>query len=79
MTIFNNKKDIAAYVKASPEVLESKRAYEEDDPGGFDEVEEKLVSLISGSKGSPDFGEDWEEWLSNNFDELLQDAIGIVM
>jgi hypothetical protein len=79
MTIFNNKKDIAAYLKSSPVVLESKRAYEEDDPGSFDEVEEELVSLISGSKGSPDFGEDWEEWLSNNLDELLTDAIEIVM
>jgi hypothetical protein len=76
--IIRNKKDIAAYIASCPVVLESKRAYEEDDPGSFAEVEAELVKLIA-SESVPDFGEDWEEWLSDNIEELLQEAISIVM
>lgn len=79
MLIIKTKKDIAAYIATSPVVLECKQAYEEDDPGSFKEVEDELVRLIASGEGSPDFGEDWEAWLSANIEELLQDAISIVM
>lgn len=79
MTIIATKKDIRAYIKQSPVVVESKAAYEEDDPESFGEVEDELVSLIAGSKDSPEFGTDWGTWLQDNIEELLRDALEIVM
>ena len=79
MTIIKTKKDILAYIKVSPIVIEAKTAYEEDGSDDFDDIEEELVGLIAGAKGSPDFGDDWESWLKDNIDEMLRDAISIVM
>jgi len=77
--IIKTKKDIAAYIEKCPAVIEAKVAYEGDEPGGFEEVVKELTSLIAGSKEAPEFGEDWGPWLEENVDELLQDAISIVM
>ena len=77
--IVNYKKDVVALIKTLPEVVESKAAYEEDEPGGFDEVEKVLLGLVLGADGGPEFGTDWDKWLKENIDELLQDAISIVM
>lgn len=79
VVIVRTKRDIAAYVKAVPVVVEAKAAYEEDAPGSFDEVETELVKLIAVADGSPDFGEDWGRWLEANVEELLQEAVSIVM
>lgn len=73
--VIRTKKDLATYVSTSPVVLETKKAYED----GFDEVEEELVKQLAVGEGSPDFGDDWEEWLADNIDELLGEAISIVM
>lgn len=79
MEIIKTKKDIAAYIKKSPIVVETKKAYEADDAGDFKEVEEELVCLIAGSRSAPEFGDDWEAWLRDNINELLEDAVSIVM
>ena len=78
--IFKTKKDIAAWLTTSPEVVECKDSYEEvGDAGTFDEVAKTLVGLIAAGESSPDFGEDWEQWLEDNIEELLQEAVSIVM
>lgn len=77
--VIKTKKELAAYIATFPEVVESKQAYEEDDPGSFDEVMVELVKQIAVGEGSPDFGEDWDPWISLNIDELLGEAIDIVM
>lgn len=79
MLIIKNKKDIAAYLETSPVVIETKRDYEQEDPGSFAEIEKELAKLIATGDGSPDFGEDWEKWLADNVEELLSEAIDIVM
>ena len=79
LTIIKTKQDIAAYIKKSPVVIAAKAAHEEDEPGGFEEVEEELVSMIAGAQGAPEFGDDWGPWLTENIEELLTDAISIVM
>lgn len=77
--IIKTKKDIAAWVSKHPKVREAKRAAEEDDgAGSFDEVEEELVKLLAVGDGSPDFGEDWQSWLTDNIDEQLNEAIEII-
>ena len=79
-TIFKTKKDIAEFLKQSPMVAEAKRDFEEgEEPGAFDLVEDELVSLIAGAKEAPDFGEDWTTWLEDNLDELIDEAISILM
>ncbi len=76
---FKNKKEIATWVSKNSLVAESRKAAEESDgPGAFEEVEEELVKLIAAGDNSPDFGEDWSEWLNENIDELLREAIAIV-
>lgn len=77
--MISKKSDIRAYINQSPYFLESKSIFEEDEPGTFAEVEEELISLIAGSRGSPEFGEDWSHWLDENFKGLLQEAISIVV
>lgn len=82
MLIIRTKKDIADYVAKSPVVTACKQDYEADVPGSFAEVEKELVNLIASGvsfKNSPDFGEDWEPWLSEHVEELLQEAVDIVM
>jgi hypothetical protein len=79
MIIFNNKKDIASYIVTVPAVIECKQAYEGEDLEEFDEIVRELVRLIASGDGSPDFGEDWEQWLAINLEGLLQDAVTIVM
>ena len=79
MLIMKTKKDIATYISTSPPVLESKKAYEEDESEGFEEVTTELAKLLICGEGSPDFGEDWEEWLEDNIEEMLGEAISIVM
>ena len=79
MVIFNTKKDIAAYVTVAPVVLEAKRSWGEGDPTTFNEATKELARLIAVGEGSPDFGEDWEEWLAKNIEELFEEAISIVM
>jgi hypothetical protein len=79
--IFNNKKDIISYVKTAPAVVETKRAYEGDTPGqsDFGEIEEELVGLIIAATDRPMYGKDWDAWLAVNVDELLREAVSIVM
>jgi hypothetical protein len=75
--IVKTRKDIRHYVENSPEVLESKSAY--DDDVEWKEIEDELVKVIMTTDGCPEFGEDWAEWLDDNIDEMLQEAISIVM
>jgi len=75
--IIKTKKDISDYIKNSPVVVETKTAY--GDPEGFEEIEKELVSLIAGAITAPEYGNDWGPWLKDNIDELLQEAISIVM
>jgi hypothetical protein len=77
--IFNSMKDIATYVNACPEVIECKKAYEEDQPGAFDEIEDALVLEIVDFEGRPEYGTDWTEWLDDNIGEMLDEAVSIVM
>jgi hypothetical protein len=77
--IINTKKDIAAYVKTSAVVLETKLAYEGDEPGGFAEIAKELVIVIHNSVGRPKYGTDWSDWLRDNIGEMLDEAISIVM
>jgi len=75
-TIFKTKRDIAEFLKQSSVVAVERDNWEGHE--SFKEVEEELVSLIAGAKDSPDFGEDWGEWLEENIDELLGEAVSIV-
>ena len=75
--IVNKRSDIVAYVKENEQVRETKAAYEDDEE--FREVEKELVSLIQGADGHPEYGEDWTEWLEDNMDGLLSEAVSIVM
>lgn len=74
MLIIKTKKDLAEYVRGCEEVDATRADYGD----GFDEVEEELVKLLAVGDGSPDFGEDWEEWLAVNVEILLEEALSIV-
>lgn len=77
--IINSSKDICAHIKTMPAFIETKIAYEEGAPGSFDEVEEVLLEVIVDFEGRPEYGTDWDAWLQNNIDEMLQEAVSIVM
>lgn len=79
MLIIKTKKDLTAYVDASPLLLECKRAYKDDELEEYEEIKKELVGLLAVGEGSPDFGDDWEEWLEAHLDEMLREAIDIVM
>lgn len=79
MLIIKTKKDLTAYVAAHPLVLETKKAYEGKESEEFDGIKEELVKLLAVGDDSPDFGEDWEAWLTDNIEWLLGEAIDIVM
>jgi hypothetical protein len=74
-----NRKDLAAFVAAAPDVVVSRTAYEEDAPGAFKEIEDTLVGLIAREKDRPAYGANWKSWLHENLDWFLQEAISIVM
>lgn len=74
--IIKTKKEIASYVSTCPVVRQCKQAYNDDE--GFREIEAELVRLIVVGNGSPDFGEDWETYLTDNIGELLDEAISII-
>lgn len=77
--IIRNRDDIVAYIKCHPQVIESKKSYENDRE--FREIEMEMVKLIRGNvlTAHPKYGTDWSEWLSDNIDELLDEAVSIVM
>jgi hypothetical protein len=79
--IVRTKKDIAAYLETNTKVVECKKAYEEDEPGGFKEVFDELVKVVTRQdlKKHPTWGTDWTEWFNDNMDELLNEAVSIVM
>jgi len=77
--IVKNKKDVAEYIASSPVVAETKVAYEEGDRGDFTEISEELVRVICRTSGRPKYGTDWGTWLDDNIDEMLQEAVSIVM
>ena len=73
--IVRTKGDIQVYVKAHPAVVETGTAYGE----GFDEIEDMLVKLILEADDRPVFNTDWSVWLEGEIEELLQEAVDIVM
>jgi hypothetical protein len=77
--IIANKKGIVAYVAATDvaAVKEAKEAYTSDG-GDWDEIAKELVKEIQRAK-HPAYGTDWSAWLKANIEELLQEAIGIVL
>lgn len=77
--VIKTKKELGEYLAALPAVIDCKTSYEEDQPEPFDEVMDELVKLAAVGEGSPDFGEDWSAWISEHIEELLQEAIDIVM
>jgi hypothetical protein len=83
--IIKDKKDVAAYlemvVRTNEKVLECKKAYEEDESGGFKEIMDELVKVVTRQDcmKHPAYGTDWDEWFDDNVEELLEQAISIVM
>lgn len=75
--IIKTRKDLAAYVKTSPAVVEAKKAYDHEED--WKEVEKELVQVLNGMQGCPDYGEDWGAWLEDNIDEAIEEAVSIVM
>lgn len=75
--IISTKKNIADYIEKSPSYIEAEDEYEDDED--FEGVMDELVSLIAGHRDGPEFGEDWGTWLEENFDDLLEEAISVVM
>lgn len=75
--VVEGRKDIAEYLETSPPVVECKKAYGD----GFDEIEKELVKVITRQDvmKHPAYGTDWGEWFDENIDELLGEAVSIVM
>lgn len=76
MPIINNKKELAACAESSPVVIEFRRALRNDDE--FKLIMRALVGLLATFEGGPDFGDDWEPWLTHNISGVLQEAASIV-
>jgi hypothetical protein len=72
--IIMHKKDIIAYVDTAAAVAESKAAFGE----GWDEVADVLCKEIRRAEHPP-YGSDWGPWLEENIEELLDEAVSIVM
>jgi len=75
--VVSSKKDIARAFEDLEPVVDCGRAYGD----GFDEVEEELVKVITRQdvKEHPAYGTDWGEWFDENIEELLNEAVSIVM
>jgi hypothetical protein len=84
--IISHKKDIAAYIATTSALDETKTAYvsdlEEDErEEAWAEVTSELLSVITHNliAEHPPYGADWETWLKENIDELVEEAVSIVM
>jgi hypothetical protein len=74
--IIKTRKDIADYVEKSPAFLEMKEEFGDE----AEDIKMHAVSLIAGDMDTcPEFGEDWGTWLEENVEEMVQEAVSIVM
>jgi hypothetical protein len=78
MTIIKTKWDLSGKLKNFPAFSKAMLAISTTIPGFysfFADVADEMVRKAASAPDAPDFGEDWEEWLNENVDDLVADAI----
>lgn len=77
MVLIKTRKDLLTYIEHSPEFQDMKREIEDDNES--DQIKDELMRLLAaGDKECPDFGEDWEGWLVEKFEDMLNEAVSII-
>lgn len=86
MLVISHKKDIAAYIATTSALDETKTAYvsdldESEREEAWAEVTAELLAVITHNliAEHPPYGADWESWLKKNIDDLVEEAVSIVM
>jgi hypothetical protein len=75
--ILKNKAELVEALVAHPLVKEAREAFDSEVEWG--EVRREFLREVQRAPGRPKYGEDWQAWLDENVEELLQEALSIVM
>lgn len=92
MVVISNKEDLQVYLNDCEETKDIREAEKGDDTTGgegeWPEFRREIVKLCFdkaylrdalGMDPPPDLGKDWDRWLEDHLDEIIEEAISIVM
>jgi hypothetical protein len=92
MVIIRNRKELTAYLQTCKETEELRKIERENDPAGRDgewsEFHKEIVDLCFDKEylkdalalpSPPALGQDWNPWLKKHLEDVIEEAISIVM